>query len=165
MRWFRWIHFGALVAVVCLVGVLSLSDSLVGPIADLMSIIGRLSRQLLSGDSFGAGRRPSLPLATDTLMHFGGWAGVGFVAGGLLAAAADRVNLALGLVTISAFFEAGQRYLTSSRSAELSDLVANGAGLTLGFVTFALVERAVATLWPDLGMRAEERLRRSQRIG
>lgn len=164
MRWFRWIHLCVVLAVVCVVGVFSLSDSIVGPADHAPSILRFLARQLAAGNGMGGGFRQSLPFGGDTIMHFVGWSGVGFLAAGLLSRFADRMNLLLGLVTLSGLFEVGQRYLTSSRSAELTDLMANGTGLLVGFTLFAIVERTVGALISDLVTRTEALIRRRFRF-
>lgn len=152
-------------AVLCLVAILSLSDSMVWPVDDVASIVRRTTQRLVSGATTGVGVSPSLPFGTDKIMHFGGWAGVGFLACGLLHQLTDRINLAMMLVTLSAFLETGQRYLTSSRSAEVGDLIANCAGLALGYATYALVERTVTTFLPELWPKTEALLRRRLRFG
>jgi hypothetical protein len=144
----RRFHLAALAAVMAGVCVLTLSDTLVGPAmarASVLVDVVRLMVDLISDSTGGSGRlsRSMVPFRTDTIGHFMAWAGVGFLAAGVPATALSRFNLYFGLFALSAFLEAGQRYLTWSRVAEFSDLMANGAGLALGFGCFALVERMV----------------------
>ena len=62
----------------------------------------------------------------------------------------ERINLAVTLFALSAMIEVGQQYLSSSRMAEVSDLLANGVGLTVGFIGAGFVGAAIRSLLSSL---------------
>lgn len=143
MRWFRWFHLGVVVVLVGAVAVLSLSESPSGPLMAVVDRVGDVVGELVSrfvqaADNRRSGNR-QLPVGMDKIMHGLGWGTVGFLATGLVSKLADRFNLILGLFTLSALFELGQLHLTDTRSGEVGDLVANGAGLAVGMGLFLLL--------------------------
>lgn len=137
----RYLRVGLVVAVVAVVGVFSLSDSILGPLGHAMSGAADVIRTVADTTGIALGRRADLPVATDTLGHLAAWSVVGFAAAGVMTQPLHRINVLLGLLVVSALFEVGQRHLSWSRSAELSDLVANGVGLVVGFVAFSIAEQ------------------------
>lgn len=147
-----------LMGVVCL---LTLSDSIIGPLGDTISAGFQLVRGVESGVGFDVLSRPSLPVASDTLGHFLAWTAVGFTAGGLAVTAASKFNLFIGLFAFSALLEVGQRHLSWSRSAEFTDLMANGTGLALGFLAYSVAQGMVSFAFPTLGSRADALVRRA----
>ncbi len=149
--------------VVC---VLTLSDTLVDPVTARAAASVDTIKLVLEGFFLPTSGGPSLsrssvPFRTDTIGHFVAWSGVGFMAAGIPTTAINRLNLYFGLFAMSAFLEAGQRYLSWSRVAEFSDLVANGAGLAVGFVVFGLVEAMVIDRIFGLGRPGTGALRRT----
>ena len=151
MHWLRCIHLAIAGAVIGVVGVFSLSDSILGPLRTAASAAADLARWLEAVLGVDLGSRSSLPVTMDTLGHFLVWAVVATVAAGLTGSAARRINLFLTLFTLSALFEIGQHYLAQSRSAEVTDLLGNGAGLVLGFVAYSTIEAVLATRAPSSG--------------
>ncbi len=148
----------ALIGIVC---VLTLSDSIVRPMTEVVGGAFRVMSGLDSGSGLDVLSRPNLPFASDTIGHFLAWTAVGFTAGGLTVTTISRFNLYLGLFAFSALLEVGQRHLSWSRSAEFTDLMANGVGLALGFVAYGLLEGAVTAVLPSLGPRADQLVRRA----
>lgn len=149
MRLYRQFHIALLASVLIGVCVLTLSDTLVDPVtarvSTQMSALFDAVRMVASGVFTPSGdtnlfSRSMVPFRTDTIGHFIAWSGVGFMAAGIPTTPLNRFNLYFGLFAMSAFLEAGQRYLSWSRVAEFSDLVANGLGLALGFLVFGLFE-------------------------
>ncbi|MGH1489965.1 MAG: hypothetical protein ACRBK7_11330 [Acidimicrobiales bacterium] len=166
MRLYRRLHMVVLGVVMFGVCVLTLSDTLVDPATEKVSMLFDVTRYMLerlSPQTSGVDllSRPSLPLRNDTIGHFVAWTGVGFVAAGIPTTAINRFNMYFGLFALSAFLEAGQRYLSWSRVAEFSDLVANGLGLAVGFVAFGLVESLLIPRIPLLNERTQAILRRA----
>lgn len=127
-----WVRFGFFAIVLASVGFLSLSDSVgasyTKPIIAAKSIVSAL----VPGSGLSPVGPADLPVGTDTAGHFILWGCVGFMASTLISGLGSRVNALFGLWALSGLIEAAQRYLSFSRSAEISDLVANGTGLLLG---------------------------------
>lgn len=155
MRMYKWFHISVFAGAMVGVCILTLSDTLVDPAtAYIFSLVRtfvgpvvgavRLVLEALS-PAGGADTlsRSSVPFRTDTIGHFVAWSAVGLLAAGIPVTAWNRFNLYFGLFALSAFLEAGQRYLSWSRVAEFSDLVANGFGLALGFILFGLAENVL----------------------
>ncbi|MGI9597987.1 MAG: hypothetical protein ACR2QK_17620 [Acidimicrobiales bacterium] len=161
MRWFRWMQVWAAFGLLAVVCVLTLSDSIIGPLTGAIGDGLDVVRGLKPGTGLNVVSRPDLPLASDTIGHFMAWTAVGLTAGGLVVTTINRVNLFLGLFAFSALLEVGQRHLSWSRSAEFTDLVANGVGLALGFGMYALAETMLNAAIPALGTRAGGLLRRA----
>jgi hypothetical protein len=128
------------------VGALSLSDGILGPVRAGASTAVEVGRAVELGTGVDLASRSTVPVDADTLGHFVLWAGVGVVTAGFARRPAARIQLALGLFALSGAVEVGQRYLSSSRSAELSDLMANGVGLAVGFLAYSVVEGALRAL-------------------
>jgi hypothetical protein len=128
------------------VAVLSLSDGILGPMRAGASTAVDVGRAVETETGVELGSRFSPPVEADTIGHLVLWTGVGLVAAGLATRPGARLRLALGLFALSAAVEVGQRYLSSTRSAEITDLAANGVGLTVGFLAYAAVE-ALTRLW------------------
>lgn len=131
--------------ILAVVGV-SLSDRAPALVADGvmmgLRILGLRSGQLT------AATLDMLPFATDTISHAVVWGVVGLGAAGTVRTIAGRLNLAWALFTLSALVEVGQQYLSFSRSAELSDLAANGVGLAVGMVAYTTVELLIRLARP-----------------
>ena len=155
MRIFWWIHLTVVAGVLSAVGVASLSDSVTSSPGTVMSIAARIATRLTPGMGLGIGGGADLPIGADTVGHFIAWTGVGIVASGLVSGFAERMNLFLGLFALSALIEVGQRYLSWSRVAEFSDLVANGVGLAVGFASFWVLSGTIRRLFPRLALRTE----------
>lgn len=143
------------------IGAVSLSDSLFKrPIGIVLGTLLDLGLRFIPGaGAFTAGGYLDIPLGRDTLGHFVAWGMIGFVAAGVFRRARWRLLLLGALFALSALIEVGQQYLSWSRSAELSDLAANGFGLVAGFVAFIVIERVVRFIVPDLDLRKEELIR------
>ncbi|MEM9653288.1 MAG: VanZ family protein [Actinomycetota bacterium] len=146
MFWFRRLHLLGLVWGLLVIAVLSLSDTAPGTVAHLIRSVAMFAVQ---ADPFGnvqhlamaaSGARAGVPYGADTVGHFLMWGAVGFVATGLLATVRDRLSMMSALFLLSSLFEAGQEYLSWSRTASLDDLVANGVGLLVGFSCYTIAE-------------------------
>ena len=122
------------------VAVLSLSDGILGPVRAGASSAFEVGRAVEMGTGVDLASRSSVPIDADTLGHLVLWAAVGLVAAGLATRSMARIRLAVGLFALSGLVEVGQQYLSSSRSAELTDLAANGVGLVVGFATYTAIE-------------------------
>ncbi len=134
---YRWIHALAVAAALAVVGVVSLSDTLL-PINRAMNLTRRTLGRATANVGTDIATDMAIPIGTDTIGHFIIWAMIGLLAAGLCHGI-RRLNLFLGLFALSALIEVGQRHLSWSRSAELSDLVANGVGLGLGFIVVMII--------------------------
>ena len=153
----RPVRSAALLFAVATVTALSLSDRTFPVVRRIVSLtlavvtpaLRRVS-DLLHLDPI-VGGRPSTgpPLAWDTIGHFAAWMIIGLLAGLLPGRALERVRTAIGLFALSAAVEVGQAHLSFSRSAEMTDLLANGAGLAVG-ITIGAVLLGVASLAVDL---------------
>lgn len=139
MRIVRVLQLGVVGAVVGAVAVASLSDSILRPLRSIGAKLLAVARTVESSAGVDLGSRSSLPVGADTVAHVLAWAVVGLVAAGLAQTAIRRINLFLILFGLSALLEVGQRHLSWSRSAELTDLAANGLGLAIGFGTALLI--------------------------
>lgn len=139
VRLIRWIRAWAVAAALAVVCVLTLSDSVMGPLRRVGRLGLRVIRRAESDSGFDLVSRPDLPVQSDTIGHFLAWAAIGLVAAGLARGARARVQLFLGLLVFSAFLEVAQEYLSWSRTPELTDLAANGAGLIVGFAIHAVL--------------------------
>ncbi len=87
--------------------------------------------------------RADVPFAFDTIGHLGLWAIAGILAYIAFGQKRSLVLIAAVLVAISAAVEAGQGLLSSTRTPELMDLLANavgvGVGLAVAVSTFAVI--------------------------
>jgi small-conductance mechanosensitive channel len=130
----------AVLGAVGAVSILSLSDR-------APSMLVATARALIGGlipagaTSLLAGLVRAIPVAPDVVGHAVVWAVISLLACGLVRSSIARLNLAIGLVALSAVIEVGQQVATWSRSASLSDLVGNAVGVTAGFVLFTVIER------------------------
>ncbi len=129
-------------AVLFAVCVMTLSDSILVPLRLARNSALQVLGTLEAGSGFDLVSRSDLPVGLDTLGHFVAWTAIGFLAAGVARGAVARVGLFVSLFTLSALLELGQRHLSWSRTAELSDLMANGIGLGLG-MTVAIILIAV----------------------
>lgn len=130
---------------------LSLSDQAPRLVADLLMTLPRILG--VRGGGLTSAVQDQIPLGLDTIGHGAVWGVVGFMAAGTVRSARHRITLLSALFFLSALFEAGQQYLSWSRSASLSDLVANGVGLMIGMLAFAIVERAFFAVRQPLRLR------------
>ncbi len=137
-----WLRFGCFTTVLAVVGVLSLSDSVGASYTQPIAFAMKLVSALVPGSGLNPVGAVDLPGGIDTLGHFVVWGSVGFMASVLIPAAASRINALSALWALSALIEVGQKYLSHSRAAQLSDLMANGTGLVVGSVV-----AAVALAW------------------
>lgn len=128
------------------VAALSLADGAPGTVDHLIRAGFSLANRI---DPFGnvelmaqvaSESRGSVPYGADTIGHFIMWGGVGFLAVGLCASVRDRFSMLCALFALSSMFEAGQQYLSWSRTASFDDLVANGLGLVTGYLCFSVAE-------------------------
>ena len=123
------------------VGLLSLADRAPGRVVDELRRVRAVGQRVEYRLGIDWVDRGDIPLAWDTAGHIVLWsvaAMLGFLA---LHGRVGVVVLALALLTLSAAVEVGQAFLSSSRSPELTDLMANGAGIALGIVMASIVER------------------------
>lgn len=143
--------------VLLVIGVASLSDTIFkGPIGELLSFVFYLGLRIVPGtEAFTAGGRFDLPIGKDTIGHFVAWAMVGMVAAGVFKRWQWRVVTFVSLFVLSALIEVGQQYLSWSRSAEFSDLAANGFGLVAGFGAFIIGELVLRLVLPSFDSKRE----------
>ena len=87
--------------------------------------------------------RGDVPFAFDTIGHVALWAIAGALAYAAFGRSRPPVLIAAVLLAVSAAVEVGQGVLSSTRSPELMDVVANAVGLGIGLaaavVTFAVI--------------------------
>ncbi len=138
-----------------MVGLASLSDSVTQSPGTVLTLAARVAAKLTPGMGAAGVGGADLPIGADTVGHFIAWAGVGIIACGLVSGIAERMNLFLGLFALSALIEVGQRYLSWSRAAEFSDLVANGVGLAVGFTSFWLMAGTFRMMFPTTAAKTE----------
>lgn len=160
MRISRWFHLSITGCVLAIIGIASLSDSVRGSGARGLVEFVHTGATIIPGYRFGIDVLAGLPFDGDTIGHFVAWTMVGIVAAGLVDGVVERLNVLLSLFALSALIEVGQRHLSSSRSAEVTDLMANGVGLAVGFCCFWAAEQAVRTIAPMLNVRSADRLER-----
>lgn len=138
LRFLRWLTvLGALLAIAAL----SLSDRAGGLIWSLRSVTIRvvLGIESLSPINLpiGLDTVAGLPFASDTIGHFGAWAGIGALTAWAVRSWHRRVFAGAGLFVLSALIEVGQAMFSWSRAAERSDLTANGFGVAVGIAAGA----------------------------
>ncbi len=136
------------------VGLLSLSDRAPG-----YSVVGlRRGRSLVRSIEARSGHnwldRSDIPLAWDTAGHLALWAVAGLLTWAALGRRLGAPFIIVGLISLSAGIEVAQVLLSSTRMAELSDVAANGAGVTLGVLCAMAIGRVV-----DLSARGVRRVR------
>ena len=137
----------AVVGALGAVTVLTLSDSILGPLRRTAArgLAGVRGVESVTGVDMVS--RSDLPAAPDIIGHVVLWSVVGLLTWGVARTWAVRLGLLVGLFALSALLEVGQQYLSWSRAAELSDLAANGVGLVGGFAVAAVLQ---ALRWPRL---------------
>lgn len=81
---------------------------------------------------------PGPPGVNDKLVHFGAYAALAFAFAGALGRGHNRV-VVLGLLALGAALEVAQALLTSTRTAEWWDLVADASGIGAGLLLAAAV--------------------------
>lgn len=130
-----FLFFGFLVAI----GLLSLADRAPGLVKGVWLIvqrIGSFGERFLGVDLIDRG---DIPLAFDTLGHLVLWGIAGVLAYSAFGRRTSASFLIVSLTTLSAGVEVGQGLLSSTRRPEITDLIANGVGVTLGvFLAFAV---------------------------
>ena len=97
-----------------------------------VGLADRLNRSERIG-SLAEGRTPG----NDSIVHIGVWAVAMVLVGLAIWRWASLVVAAILLFAGSVFVEIGQGRYSSTRAVELSDVIANGAGVTLGIATSA----------------------------
>jgi len=147
LRALRWLTvLGALLAVAAL----SLSDRAGGLIWVLRSVAIRLAVGIESLSPInlpiGFDTVAGLPFASDTIGHFGAWAGIGALTAWAVRTWHGRVLAGAGLFLLSALIEIGQAMFSWSRAAERSDLTANGFGIVVGLAIGAALLSAARLL-------------------
>ncbi len=147
LRVLRWLTvLGALLAVAAL----SLSDRAGGLIWALRAVAIRLAVGIESLSPInlpvGLDTVSGLPFASDTIGHFGAWAGIGALTAWAVRSWHGRVLAGSGLFLLSALIEVGQAMFSWSRAAERSDLAANGFGIVAGVAVGAAVLSVVRLL-------------------
>lgn len=129
------LFFGFLVAI----GLLSFADRASDMVKGVWSIvqrIGSFGESLLGVDVVDRG---DVPLAFDTLGHLTLWSIAGMLAYAAFGRRTSRSFLIVSLVTLSAGIEIGQRFLSSTRRPQVTDLIANTVGVTTGVLLAAFV--------------------------
>lgn len=87
------------------------------------------------------------PVDWDTLGHFAMWGFIGLLAGLHRSRPLHRFWLWSALFALSAAVEVGQQLLSHSRSAEITDLWANGVGLAVGMTVGGVVHGVSTSLY------------------
>lgn len=129
------LFFGFLVAI----GLLSFADrasDMVKAVWSIVQRIGSFGERLLGLDVVDRG---DIPFAFDTIGHLVLWSIAGMLAFAAFGRRTSRSFLIVSLFTLSAGVEIGQRFLSSTRQPQVSDLVANGIGVTVGVTIAAFV--------------------------
>ena len=150
MSHLRRIQLISTLGFLAVLGIASLADSGVGSGGMALMRSAFMGLRMIPGGGLGIGLVSALPFAADTISHFLAWTAVGLLAAGLAQGFVERINLAVTLFALSAMIEIGQQYLSSSRMAEVSDLLANGVGLTVGFIGAGFVGAAIRSLLSSL---------------
>lgn len=129
------LFFGFLVAI----GLLSFADrasDMVKGVWDVIRRIGSFGERLVGFDVVDRG---DIPFAFDTLGHLTLWSIAGMLAYAAFGRRTSRSFLIVSLITLSAGVEIGQRFLSSTRRPQVSDLIANSVGVTTGVLVAAFV--------------------------
>lgn len=119
-------------------GILSFADRAPGTTQAALRRVQDVGRKVENRSGLDVIDRGDVPLAFDTAGHLFLWFIAGVIGWWAFSRRTSPVFLALCLFTISAGVEVGQSYLSTSRSPDLLDLVANGAGILFG-VSFAVM--------------------------
>ena len=131
-RLLGWLRLGTFTGVLLIVGLLSLSDNVGSRYIRAASAAKNLVFSYVPASGSGLAGAVDLPVGIDTALHFVVWTSVSFLALTLRPGFISRANVLLGLLALSASIEVGQEYLSMSRTAELSDALANAAGIGVG---------------------------------
>lgn len=129
------IFFGFLVAI----GLLSFADRANDVVKNGWSVVQRGGSFVERLIGFDLVDRGDIPLAFDTLGHLVLWSTAGVLAYGAFGRRTTRSFLIVSLITLSAGVEIGQRFLSSTRRPEISDLLANAVGITAGVLLASFV--------------------------
>jgi VanZ family protein len=142
---------------------LSLSSGghgVVGDAADGATfVVGRvedqLDRDLVS--------RSDVPWAADELAHMLGWGAITVAAGFAFRSARQLSDIAVGVFAVSIGVELAQEVFTSSRTAQVHDVSANGLGVMLALMFLVAAERLLPPRRPlTQEVRGVDRRRASQ---
>lgn len=90
--------------------------------------------------------RSDVPLAWDTVGHLVLWSVAGFIGWVTVGRRVGPLFLIAALTAVSAGVEIAQVYLSSTRMAELSDLMANATGITIGVLVAVVLDLAARGL-------------------
>lgn len=129
-----WLLFAALGVLIAV----SLSDRAGDGSGSVSGGLGRVDHLLLEGRGISV-LSQLIPVGLDTIGHFIAWGLVGLIAADTAQTIEVKANRYVALVALSAVVEVGQHYLSFSRSAQLTDLIANAAGLAVGFTMSEIV--------------------------
>ncbi len=125
------------------IGILSLADRAPGLVKGSWSVTQHVGSRLEQMLGFDVIDRGDVPFAFDTIGHLALWAIAGALAYAAFGRSRSLLLIAAVLVAISAAVEVGQGMLSSTRSPQLMDLLANtvgvGAGLAVAVSTFAVI--------------------------
>ncbi len=139
LRFLRWL---TVLGAILTIAALSLSDRAGGLIWLLRSVAIRVVLRIESLSPInlpvGLDTVADLPFASDTIGHFGAWAGIGALTAWAVRSWQRRVLAGTGLFLLSALIEVGQAMFSWSRAAERSDLTANGFGVVVGITVGAI---------------------------
>jgi len=122
------LFFGFLSAI----GLLSFADRASDTVKGAWGVVqrvGSFGERLIGLDVVDRG---DIPLAFDTLGHLMLWGIAGMLAYAAFGRRTSRSFLIISLITLSAGFEIGQRFLSSTRTPQLTDLAANTVGVIMG---------------------------------
>lgn len=139
------LFFGFLVTI----GLLSLADrapDLVKAGWSGVQNVGSMVEQRVGLDLVDRG---DIPFDFDTLGHLGLWGIAGALAYLAFGHRTSPWFLMVSLFTLSAGVEVGQRFLSTTRTPDVIDLLANGVGIACG-VVLAMLVLSVASLFGRL---------------
>lgn len=124
---------------VAVVGVLSFADRAPRASRAILRRIQWLGQRVERRFGWDFVDRSDVPLAYDTAGHFAMWFLAAALGWWLLHHKTSPLVLGLGLVAVSAGIEVGQGFLSSTRTPDVQDLLANAIGVSVGLTLAVLV--------------------------
>lgn len=142
----RWLPATAFTGLAGAVGVLSFADRAPGTTQAILRRVRSVGQRVEQRSGYDLIDRGDVPVAFDTAGHLVLWFLAGLIGWWAFHRRTTPAFLALCLFTVSAGIEVGQSYLSTSRSPDIFDLVANGAGIALGVALAVAIGSAVGAI-------------------
>lgn len=142
----RRLATGVFVALAVAVAVLSFADRAPELVRQGLRASVRLSTSIENATGLDVVDARDLPYSWDVVGHFGLWLAVAVAAWWAFRRRLSALALGLTLFIVSYAVEIGQSYLTTTRTPDPRDLLANALGIAVGMTVAVAVGWSIAAL-------------------